>query len=228
MVRSRKFRPPSVGPSYEMRFDSTGSRFACVGRSIVIWDLASGIRLTKHHPFKHPDHVDWSPDGDQLAVKSTSGKLVIVDPNEPSSEARWLRKRGKEGCEIAFSACGNFLVDCNWDGRVDVFDLRTGEVAHSETINHAMITSLAYSRSRAWFAYVVCPKAAENGFPSKADYLVVRKWPFWDNRAVVVPTESHDIEAIAFSPGEQAIVLAVSGPGRETARLKIVHLVLLC
>jgi hypothetical protein len=40
----------------------------------------------------------------------------------------------------------------------------------------------------------------------------------------VVPVDADDIEAIAFSPNERQIVLAVSGHGRESARLEVLDL----
>jgi len=187
----------------------------------LLWDLKSRVKLEKIHPFKHPSHIEWSPHEDQLAIKSTSGDLVLVDPSSGTSEAVWLRKRGGEGAEVAFSACGDFLVDCSWDGQVDVFDIRTSDVAYTERIPHAMITSLAYDRSRARFAYVVSPKATSQTRPSAPDYLAIRNWPFWQNQPVVLPIDAQDIEAIAFSPDGLCLVVAVSSLGRSSSRVQI-------
>jgi len=191
---------------------------------VIVWDLTSRERREKIHPFNHPSHIEWSPRGDLLAVKSTSGNLVLVNLDGDTKEPLWLRKHGREGCEVAFSACGNFLVDGNWDGQLEVFDIRSGEIAYSESITHVMLTSLAYSRSRSHFAYVGSPKATSQTLPSEPDYLSVRKWPFWEHQPVVLPIRLQNIEAIAFSPDEQLLVVAASGPGRESARLQVHNL----
>jgi len=219
--RRRKFRPSSVGPSFELRFNRTSSRFACCGRSVIIWDMDPRAKLEKIHPFKHPSHIEWSPDGDHLAIKSTSGDLVLVKPASSASEAIWLRKRGGEGAEVAFSACGNYLVDCSWSGQVDVFDIRTNEVVHTEHISNAMIRSLAYDKSRTRFAYVVSPKATSPNRPGAPDYLALRNWPFWQNEPLVLPVDAQDIEAIAFSPDGRHLALAVSSLGDIGSRVQI-------
>ena len=218
--RRRKFRPASVGPSFELRFNRASSRFACCGRSVIVWDLEPRSKLEKIHPFKHPSHLEWSPDGHQLAIKSTSGDLVLVMLGS-ASEAIWLRRRGGEGAEVAFSACGNYLVDCSWSGQVDVFDIRTNEIVHTERIPNASIRSLAYDRVRTRFAYVVSPRATSPNRPGAPDYLALRNWPFWQNAPVVLPVDAQDIEAIAFSPDGSHLVMAVSDLGNSDSRVQI-------
>ncbi len=210
--RPRKFRPSSVGPSFELRFNRASSLFACCGRSVIVWNLEPRSKLEKIHPFKHPSHIEWSPDGRLLAIKGTSGDLVLVNVSS-ASEAIWLRKRGGEGAEVAFSACGNYLVDCSWSGQVDVFDIRTKEAVHTERIPNAGIRSLAYDRVRTRFAYAVSPRATSPNRPGPPDYLALRNWPFWQNDPVVLPIDAQDIEAIAFSPDGSHLVTSVSGLG---------------
>jgi hypothetical protein len=68
-----------IARSYEARFSPQGDRLACIGVHVDLWDVASRTRITRAHPFKHPSHIDFSPDGSKLAVKGTSGEIAVLN-----------------------------------------------------------------------------------------------------------------------------------------------------
>jgi WD40 repeat protein len=147
---------------------------------------------------------------------------VITRTNGSPDEPIWLRKRGGDGCEVKFSACGSYLVDGSWDGDLAVLDIRTGEVVHAEAITHSMITALAHDCTRTRFAYVVSPKATTFDQPSAPDYVVVREWPFSKSNSPLVLTDGMaEIHAIAFSPDATHLVMVGSDNGDRNSRLQV-------
>jgi WD40 repeat protein len=219
--RSKTFRPASVGISYEIRFNPSTTRFACCGRSIVFWDLQRREKIATVHPFKHPSHVDWSPAGDYLAVKNTSGKLAVIDTHSFVVKELSGGSKSVEGCEVAFSTCGNYIISGTWDGLLTVTDVRSEGVIFSEQIGHSMITDLVWTTSRQLFAYVVSPKATSNVVSPDSDYVVIRKWPFWENSAHVLSHRPRDIHTLALDPTGKKLVLAVSNIGFKDHKLQV-------
>lgn len=51
-----------------------------VGRNVVVIDLDRRERLSTTHPLKHASSAIFSAKGDALAVKSTSGHIVVLNP----------------------------------------------------------------------------------------------------------------------------------------------------
>lgn len=77
VVRKPGFRVD--GRSYQVCFSPQGDRLATLAVHVDLWDVGERKRVARSHPFKHPSRFDFSPDGEKLAVKSTSGEIVILD-----------------------------------------------------------------------------------------------------------------------------------------------------
>jgi hypothetical protein len=49
-----------------------------LARDSSLWDIASRKKTWRAHPFSNPSDAAFSPKGDMIAVKSTSGQIVTL------------------------------------------------------------------------------------------------------------------------------------------------------
>jgi hypothetical protein len=68
-------------------------------------------RLWSSHPVSHPSCVNFSRHGTPLAVKSTTGRIAILDVESSATIVDFANQRDGEGAEAIFSPCGKYLVD---------------------------------------------------------------------------------------------------------------------
>ncbi len=182
-----------IGTSYEARFSADGSLLAVVGRSHVgVWDTARGRRIGSAPRLQNPSSVDFSPDGARLALKNTSGDVVVAALPEREEVARF--EGAGEGASIRFAPDGAHLVDSNWSGRLMVRDALTGDVVWSE--RGGTIMRMACSRDRSLWVYD--RSGGEGG-------VLARRWPF----------DRHEPEVLPDVPS--TLALAVSDDGRRVA-----------
>ena len=171
----------STGMKFPMAFAASrsddGRLIACVGRNVVVIDMVERATLSKSHPFKHPSNAAFSPDGTALAAKSTSGRIVILDPR--SGEALFDHKNQKEGegSNPLFSPNGDELVDGSWQGLLTVRSVREGVLQGRESFPGEMIGRVSHDRSRRTWLIEHSLKA--NGdLPPPPGYVSLRAWPF--------------------------------------------------
>jgi WD40 repeat protein len=180
VVRKPGFR---IARSYEVAFSPSGDRLASVAVHVDLWDVATRTRAARGHPFTHPSHVDFSPDGTRLAVKSTSGEIVVLDALTLDLVARHNDPPLYTGAEVLFSPCGEYLIDGSWTGVLFVRDALTGDVVHRERFG-TMVQHLACSGNRSRWAL------------SAYDALTtIRSWPFTDDR-LDLQVDAHNALAI--------------------------------
>lgn len=198
MVRKPGFR---IARSYEVAFSPDGSRLACIGVHVDLWDVVGRTRQARAHPFKHPSHIDFSPDGTKLAVKSTSGDVALLDGSTLEVIARHDGRSWGEGGELRFSPCGRYVVDGSWRGVLLVRDALTGEAVYKEEDKHTMVQHLACTSDRQRWVQSV------RRYPPDDDVVVtLRSWPFSEDR---FDFQGDACEALALDPS--GAYLAVLG-----------------
>jgi WD40 repeat protein len=174
--------------------------------------VESRTRIARAHPFKHPSHIDFSPDGSKLAVKNTSGEIVVLDGSTLDVLARHSGRPWGEGAEVLFSPCGEYLVDGTWSGALVVREALTGTVVHREEDEGRSIGALDCTRDRLRWAYNVWRHA-----PHKDVWLTIRSWPFTagrsETRFQATAREARSIHALALDPSGAS--LAVTGHGLQ-------------
>jgi dipeptidyl aminopeptidase/acylaminoacyl peptidase len=131
-----------IGPSFDLRFDTNSRRTISLGRNVWLWDLTTGSRLLRAHPLKHPSHVRSSPIGDRIALKSTSGELLLLSAGNLEHIAQIQTKAAGEGSGVAFSPCGDRLVDGTWAGVLTTHDLQSLERQLEAQFPDTMIMSI--------------------------------------------------------------------------------------
>ncbi len=172
-VRKPGFR---IARSYEVAFSPMGDRLACIAVHVDLWDVESRARIARAHPFKHPSHVDFSPDGTRLAVKSTAGDVVVLNAATLDVVARHDGRRWGEGAQVLFSPDGQHLVDGSWRGALVVRDAVSGDVVHSEEDEGIMVQHLAATPDRRIWVQAIWLHPARGG------RVTIRRWPFSQER----------------------------------------------
>jgi len=92
----------------------------CIGGRLNIFDIEKRQKIVSCRPIPNPSYAAFSPNGKILAVKSTSGRIVVL--NSFSGEVLCDHKNQKEGegCQLHFSPDGEMLIDASWKGIITI------------------------------------------------------------------------------------------------------------
>jgi WD40 repeat protein len=112
------------------------------GRNVSVMYLAASKSLFSVHPIAHPSHIDFSPDGRRLAVKSTSGRTIILDAQTGQTVQDFRNQKEGEGSHALFSSCGRYVVSVSWRGLLSVRDTATSELVFSHVHGNCMLNNL--------------------------------------------------------------------------------------
>lgn len=200
-------KPWKIGTSNAVAFSRDGRLLATLGRDVSIWDVALKSKVASSHPFPHPSDAAFSPDQRHLAVKSTSGQIVIIDAQSGQTVVDFKNTADGEGSNLEYSACGEYIVDGTWSGRLTV--RRAGSGVHElvQEFGGEMIRSVHSSwDGRRWIIAHGC-KATSDDRPPPPDYFSVWDWPFRPGGYRVLPERIAFARSSALSP--DAALLAV-------------------
>jgi hypothetical protein len=181
--------------SSRVRFSDDGAYLVSLGRRITLWDVAKGRRAASGPHFADPASADFSPDGRMVAVKNTSGDVLVMSVPALEEVARLSGAGIGEGTPIRFSPDGRHIVDACWGGALMVRDPTDGSMAWRET-GHS-IFRLACTHDRATWVY-------DRG------QTLVRGWPFDTNAPEAVSSLGAPPGPVAISDDGNRVV-AVSG-----------------
>ena len=176
--------------SSTVRFSDDGAYLISLGERITLWNVYAGHAARSAPRFSHPASADFSPDGTLLAVKNTSGDVLVLSVPDLEEVSRLSGAGLGEGTPIRFAADGKHIVDATRGGALMVRDPFDGSLAWSETGD--WIFRLERSRDRAVWTYDRSPGGGQ---------LHVRRWPF----------DAHEPEPIGFSGGPFSVALSDNG-----------------
>ena len=71
-------KPLKIGRAYAVAVSPDEARVAALTRFVFVWDLHSGKKAFRSHPFAHPSDASFSPNGEHVAVKNTAGRIAVV------------------------------------------------------------------------------------------------------------------------------------------------------
>ena len=204
-----------------MKFVPGSDLVISAGKSVCSWAEFGRKRWAAAEPFSDPAHLDVSPNGQFVVVKSTAGKIAVLAV-PTLSLVRYLQDApASEGCQVCFSPCGEFIVDGTWQGDLRCRAVASGEVHFSESVEHSMVIWLSHNATRTKFLYVRQPKALGDATPAPS-IVSVRAWPFSSHDEQSVHGDWHHVLASAISPdAERVAVLHHSG---GEANLEVVSL----
>jgi hypothetical protein len=122
-----------------------------LGRNVVVLNLERRERVSTSHPFSHPSSATFSPNVNALAVKATSGHIVVLDPETGNLVSDHLNKGEGEGSNVACSRDGQYLVDGSWNGTFTVRELLTGRIIVRDEFPGQMLTRVTHDvEGRIW------------------------------------------------------------------------------
>jgi WD40 repeat protein len=194
--RRRQLKLPSC---YELAVSRDGKLLASLGRNIVIADTYELKRISSSHPFSHPSSACFNQAGTRLAVKNTSGQIIITDPVSSEVILDFNNKKEGEGAEVLFSPCDDFLVDASWNGYIRVRSSLKAEIKDSFFYEGEMIREVSCSQTSDTWLFVHQPKTKPGANCSEATYLTLWTWPLV-KPSMVIHTDLNDISNAVISP----------------------------
>ncbi|WP_148300886.1 hypothetical protein [Asaia platycodi] len=94
------------GTSFLSRHTSHGLT-ALIRRNVSVMNTENRKRLSVSHPLSHPSSYDFSTDGSHLAIKSTSGHIVIIDQKLVQQQRISITKKRAKEAISAFHLMGS-------------------------------------------------------------------------------------------------------------------------
>ena len=141
-----------IKTSYDIAFNDDGQYLATIGRDVSVWDMVSRKKLWRTHPFSHPSHVTYNPSGDTLAVKSTSGHIVLLDAMTGKMQCDFQCASDGEGSNAIFTHDGNHLINGTWKGRLQFRNVDNGGVEEQLSFEDEMVTQITHIPCQQGFA----------------------------------------------------------------------------
>lgn len=165
---------------YEIAASADESLLAVVGRKVLVVDPVTQHRLLSIRPLSHPSHADFSPDAELIAVKSTSGQIVIVQRQTGEVTLDCRNAKEGEGPSVWFSHCGKYLVDASWNGAIRVRQVSDASVVGCFEHDHESIHAIWPTKDRSCWYAVHQPKVRTSTESLGPPYVTCRRWPFTD------------------------------------------------
>jgi WD40 repeat protein len=205
----------NLGKSFSVAFAPDGSALATTTEDeVAVWTIdgvssPAGPRCTAQ--VLHPSSVVFSPDSEQLLVKTTGGQLFLF-PAVDLDPTVALQDLGGEGAPPTFSPCGEFIVDGSWDGAISVIRVSSGDRSWATTYPGDMICNLlTYADSQYWMAHH-SPKATTEDRPPEPDYFTIWQYPHSDFPVGIVNPGLQFVRACAASPDGERLALVHGAP----------------
>jgi WD40 repeat protein len=111
-----------------IEYSPDGERFAVgynsyFGSSIGIYQAADGNPLVNHIFGEPVGHLNWEPDGRQVAVADHSGSVTLMETR--SGVCRTLGRHKAQAVWTVFRPDGDYLISGGWDRELICWDVRT-------------------------------------------------------------------------------------------------------
>ena len=211
-------RPIPLKRSVQVRFSRNGELCASISRDVKVLHVAARKEVFTTRPMAHPSNLDFSPDGRLLAVKSTSGRVVMLDSSSGATVTDFENDRDGEGSNILFSACGEFVVDGTWGGVLRVRRQSTGAVIFERDFPNTMIETVCSDQMGETWLTSHAPKITTNGLPAAPAYFLRWSWPFDQAEPVTLRLSASFLRSSAISPDGKFLSI-VSGVPAATLQI---------
>lgn len=195
-MKSARLKWPAA---YGLARSDDDGMVACIGRAVVVIDMRTRSRLMACRPLPHPSSGCFSPNGELLAIKSTSGRIVTINPGTGDIMADFKNQREGEGCGVSFSPDGNALIDGSWAGQLTVRDSTDGEITFRQSYDGDMLSRISHDRERRRWLVEHSPKVKPDENQTSPAYLSFHDWPFSAGEAHIFSFDMH-IETAQISP----------------------------
>ncbi|MBX7131634.1 MAG: hypothetical protein K1X67_03035 [Fimbriimonadaceae bacterium] len=102
---------------------------------VLRFDVVTGAFEHQFEAVSHLSKASISPDGSRIAVKSTSGRILVFDL-EGTCLLDCKNQREGEGCNLVWTEDGQFLIDGSWKGAIRQRNAETGEIVMEIASHH--------------------------------------------------------------------------------------------
>jgi hypothetical protein len=218
-------KPLKIGRAYAVAVSPDEARVVALARFVFVWDLRTGNKVFRSHPFAHPSDASFSPNGEHIAVKNTRGRIAIVAADDGRTVADFKNESDGEGSNVTYSSCDEFLVDGSWAGRIRVRQSTLGAITFEKHFPHEMITAIHRDiTGNRWIVEHKPIIRSGEKFPPPA-YFSAWEWPFGSKIYSVLPYRighlfssalSADGDRLAVVRGAPAAALEVFEPPDPT------------
>lgn len=171
----------SLGKSYSVKFSQDNLLLASIsGGKLIIWDLNTSNPRFVFNPIRNASSLDLH--GNHLAVKNTSGKIIIVDLKNGTVLSTFYNKKNGEGSNLLFSDGGESIIDGSWNRNINLIDLATMKQTLIKSYEKEMICRILYSNMTKKWIFEHHPKAKYRDKPPEETYFTIWDWPLQEQR----------------------------------------------
>jgi WD40 repeat protein len=169
--------------AYHGACSGNGTKIACDGRRVNVFDVASREKISSSFPFSYAGHPAFSPNASLLALKSTTGRIGVVDSATGGTLFDHKNQKEGEGCGVYFSPDGTELIDGSWKGLVTVRKALGSTIVKREDYPGEMIARISHDDRRHNWLFEHVRKLNGSQKQRDSDYLVLRNWPFTEGHS---------------------------------------------
>ncbi len=214
-------RALKIAKSFSVAFSPDSRALATLSRDVFIWDLDSRKKKVRAHPFSNPSYACFSPNGEQLAVKSTSGVIALISASDGALIRDFNNLTDGEGCNLQFSACGEFIVDGSWDGRVLVRRALSGRIEFSAEFPGDVICGVHCDAKGDTWVFEHHPQATSPTVSPAPCYFSVWRWPF-TRASVILPVRVPFARSAALTSDATRVAVVHGAPPTKLAIFDVV------
>jgi WD40 repeat protein len=210
--------------AHEIAFSPTEDHVAFFGgRDVSVLNLQACKKVFAANPIAHPSHIDFSPDGRRLVVKSTSGRTVILHSQTGRTLRDFRNQNEGEGSAAFFSNCGRYVVSASWDGLFSVRDSATTEIVFSHIHVDCMLNHLSVPHDRRCFVYSVGRRPPSESEPPPPETVILHTWPIRDGDSRELAQDWSFIGALQISPSGRRLAVIHGSPPETLEVYDIEH-----
>ncbi|MEK7883326.1 hypothetical protein [Methyloversatilis sp. NSM2] len=198
---------------YEISASTDETLLAVVGERLTVIDALARRKLLSAQPLPHPSHADFSPDATRIAVKSTSGRIVVISRHTGEQLLNCRNEAEGEGTAAMYSACGEFLVDASWSGKLRVRNAHNGNVLKVLAFDNESIQAVCPTLDRRTWFVVHQPKVRSPTESLGHQYVTRHQWPF-ESAADELPLRVAYLESSAAAVSTTGDTIAFAGRSR--------------
>lgn len=182
-----------------------GGTLICLGRRVNVFDLRSRERISSTHPISNASHSSFSSDGKVLAVKNTSGRILLLNSSTGDVLHDYENQNEGEGGEVLFSPDDTNLVDASWQGGISVRKLFQNAIVAQLSFPGEMINRISHDFARRTWLFEHHPKVRPGENWPRPPYLTLLKWPIGVHKAKVLTLDLDIIKSTTLSPDASRI-----------------------
>jgi WD40 repeat protein len=199
--------------AHEIAFTAAEDRVAFFGgRDVNVLSIPSFTPMFAVRPIAHPSHIDFSPDGSLLVVKSTAGRTVILDAHTGRVLRAFRSQKEGEGSAALFTSCGRYVVSVSWDGLLTVRDSANTEMVFSQPNDGRISSELSVPCDRRFFVYSIGYRPSSDSQPPRPETVVIRQWPIRADECQELPQRWSFISALQVSPSGRLLAVIYGAP----------------